>query len=66
MQENIGLIKSKEVEDLIERCKRKMEIAGIEDQESYLPLLIEDEIKDAVFRNIVNDISISIMEKEYV
>lgn len=66
MQKNTGLITCKEMDELIELCKRKMKITGVEDKESYLLLLLEDEIKDAIFRNTVNDISLSIMEKVYV
>lgn len=66
MQKNTGVITCKEMDELIELCKRKMKIAGVEDKESYLPLLLEDEIKDAIFRNTVNDISVLMMEKVYV
>ncbi len=38
-------------------CKRKMELAGIEDRENYLPLLFEDELNHMVFRKTCNSIT---------
>ncbi len=35
-------------------CYRKMEVAKIEDQESYLPLLFEDEVENYLFRQAIN------------
>lgn len=51
-RESICEISDEEVEDVLRMCKRKMEITGKE--ESYLKLLLPDELKNHVIRRAVN------------
>lgn len=43
-----------EAEDVRKFCIRKMEVAGIQNKEEYLPLLYADEIRNYLFRMSVN------------
>lgn len=43
-----------EAEDVRKFCIRKMEVAGIQNKEEYLPLLFADEIRNHLFRMSVN------------
>lgn len=46
-------------------CQRKMEVAKIEDPESYIFLLYPDEVKNYLFRSAINARSfLMLMEKE--
>lgn len=48
-------------------CQRKMEVAKIEDPESYIFLLYPDEVKNYLFRSAINARSfLMLMEKEGV
>ena len=43
-----------EAEDVRKFCIRKMEVAGVQNKEEYLPLLFADEIRNYLFRMSVN------------
>ena len=47
-------ISDEEAEDILQFCKRKMDICRIQNQEEYLPLLYRDEVKNYLFRCSVN------------
>ena len=51
-------ISDKEAEKICQFCYRKMEVAKIENKEEYLPKLFEDEVRNHIFRETVNSISI--------
>lgn len=55
-------ISEDEVEHLLMYCNRKMDLNRIENREEYLPLLFADEVKNYLFRQTVNTISILRME----
>lgn len=56
-------ISDEEVEEVLRLCKRKMEITGKD--ESYLELLLPDELRNHIFRRAVNATTIlRQMEKE--
>ena len=60
---NKGVPLTDEEADDVERyCYRKMEVAGIKDQEEYLLLLFPDEIRNYLFRLSVNATTILRME----
>lgn len=48
------LLTDEEAEDVHKFCIRKMEVAGIQNKEEYLPLLFADEIRNHLFRMSVN------------
>lgn len=64
LREAGALIRDEEAEEVSEFCYRKMEIAKIEDQVSYLPLLFADEIRNYLYRKSVNATSILRMIRE--
>lgn len=67
-QNNIQL-SDDEVKNISNLCKRKMQVAGVKNQEDYFPLLFEDEIKNYLFRRAVTSVGMMILrneEKEYV
>ena len=41
-------------EKILQHCYRKMEVAGIQNPDEYLPLLYEDELRNVLFRAAVN------------
>ena len=46
-------------------CKRKMEVAKVEDPDNYIYLLYPDEVKDYLFREAINAKSfLMMMQKE--
>ena len=47
-------ISDEEAEDILQFCKRKMDICRIQNQEEYLPILYRDEVKNCLFRCSVN------------
>ena len=50
-------ITDEDIDFVYQYCYRKMEVAGIRNPEEYLPLLIEDEIKNFAIRHAVNEAS---------
>lgn len=42
------------VQKVLEVCYRKMDISGIQDKESYLPLLFKDELRNWHYRSYIN------------
>lgn len=50
-------ITDNEVSWVVELCKRKMEVAKVQNPEEYLPILFADEIKNYVFRRAINAIT---------
>lgn len=50
-----------EAEEIENYCWRKMEVAKVENQEEYLPLLFRDEVKNYFFRMAVNAKSMLMM-----
>lgn len=63
-------LSDEEAEDLEKFCYRKMEVARVENQEEYLPLLFKDVVKEHFLRMAINAKSLLIMlereEKENV
>ena len=57
-------VTDEEAESVCWYCKRKMEVAGIKDQNSYLKLLFVDELKNYLFRRGLN--SIGMMKKAVI
>lgn len=51
-------ISDAEIDEIIQHCIRKMEVAGIEDKEMYLPMLFEDELKQYLIRNAINAVTL--------
>lgn len=47
-------LSDEEAEKVHRFCIRKMEVAGIQNKEEYLPLLYEDEIRNYLYRLSVN------------
>ena len=47
-------ITENEVDGIIEHCYRKMEVAGVENREEYLPILFPDEVRNYLFRLSIN------------
>lgn len=52
------VITDEEVRILKERCERKMDVAGIENREEYMPLLFADMAREYIFAGVVNAISV--------
>lgn len=44
-------------------CKRKMEISRMKPDERYLELMFEDEVRNFLFRNAVNEMSTQMMKE---
>lgn len=51
-------ITDEDVEAAIQFCMRKMDVAGIDNKEEYLPLLFEDELNHFLVRTTINVITI--------
>lgn len=51
-------ISDAEIDEIIQHCIRKMEVAGIEDKEMYLPMLFEDELKQYLIRDAINAVTL--------
>lgn len=47
-------LSDEEAEDVRKFCIRKMEVAGIQNKEEYLPLLYADEIRNYLLRMSIN------------
>ena len=47
-------IEDEEAEIVHQLCQRKMIVGKIADKEEYLPILFEDELKNYIFRRVVN------------
>lgn len=60
-QNNGILLTDSEAEMVCDYCCRKMKVAGIQNQEEYLPLLYADELRNYLFRREVNAITIRMM-----
>ena len=54
-------LSDEEAEDLEKFCYRKMEVARVENQEEYLPLLFKDVVKEHFLRMAINAKSLLIM-----
>lgn len=52
------IISDSEIDEIIRHCIRKMEVAGIEDKERYLPMLFEDELKQYFIRRAINAVTL--------
>lgn len=57
-------IADEEAEYLLRYCKRKMEVAKVQNPEEYLPLLYEDEVKNYLYRQSVNATTMLMAMKE--
>lgn len=47
-------ISYEEIEKIVEYCIRKMDLAGIQNKEEYLPILLENEIENYLLRMTIN------------
>lgn len=54
-------LSDEEAENLEKFCYRKMEVARVENQEEYLPLLFKDVVKEHFLRMAINAKSLLIM-----
>lgn len=54
-RKKVGEISDEEVERVIRLCKRKIEIT--KQPESYMSLLLPDELRNHVLRRIINEVS---------
>lgn len=52
------IISDSEIDEIIRHCIRKMEVAGIEGKEMYLPMLFEDELKQYFIRSAINAVAL--------
>lgn len=59
-------ISNEEIGKICDLCKRKMQVAGVKNQEEYFPLLFEDEIKNYLFRRIVTSASMLMLSNKEV
>lgn len=50
-------VTDEEAESVRQYCYRKMEVAGIKNQEEYLPLLYADELKNYLIGAAINSVS---------
>lgn len=69
LRKNNIQLSDEEVKKISNLCERKMQVAGVKNQEEYFPLLFEDEIKNYLFRRAVTSVGMMILrneEKEYV
>ena len=57
-------ITDEEVDRVLNLCERKMRLNGIENREEYLPLLLEDEIRNYLFQKAVNEVCKTVKEME--
>lgn len=58
-------ISDDEAEYVLQCCNRKMDVCRTDEREKYLPLLYEDEVRNYLFRRMVNATSmLRKMEKE--
>lgn len=48
------IITDEEAEDVYSMCLKKMEISRIQDRETYLPILFRSELRNYLFRRMVN------------
>lgn len=59
-------ISNEEVRKICNLCKRKMQVAGVKNQEEYFPFLFEDEIKNYLFRRIVTSASMLMLSNKEI
>ena len=51
-------IQDEEIEMVYQLCQRKMEVGKISNKEEYLPILFKDELRNYLFRRVVNATSL--------
>ena len=59
-------ISDDDCEKVYELCERKMERGKIKDQEGYMPMLFQDELRNFLVRRFFNVVSMAIMDEERI
>ena len=57
-------LRKENVLKLITLCERKMTLAKIENKTQYMPLIFEDELKNMVIRDGINEITKAYMTED--